>query len=214
MIKRFFSFGLLLFAFVFCSAQDDWKLKSDKDGIKSYSRRSADSKLNSIKVESDFLASSSRFVSVILDVASYDDWIYGSKSTHLVKQVSATELYYYSEVKFPWPAVNRDFVSHITVNQDAHSKIITINATNVSGWEPLKENIVRIERSVAKWIIKPKGKEEVSVIYELQADPGGDLPIWLINGFSSTGIIATFKNLRTWLTKKEPVVNAASFIKD
>lgn len=214
MKKRFFLLGVYLLSFVCCIAQGDWKLKSDKDGIKSYSRKTEDSKINSIRVEAIFSAQLSRFVAAIVDVAAYDDWVYASKSTRLLKQVSPSELYYYSEVKFPWPATNRDFVSHVVVSQDQKSKIVTINATNVSGWVPVKKDLVRIEHSIGKWMIIPFGKDSVSVTYELQADPGGGLPPLLINGFSSTGIIATFKNLRTRLTKNNPAINVSSFIKE
>ncbi len=214
MNKGFLLLSLCLPAFVFCAAQADWKLKSDKDGIKSYSLKTEDSKINSIRLEAEFAAPLSRFVAVVTDVSVYDEWIYNSKSTRLLKQVSPTELYYYSEVKFPWPAANRDFVSHVTVSQDHHTKTVTISARNVSGWEPVKKNIVRIDQSVGKWTINPIGKDHVKVVYELQADPGGDLPVLLINGFSSTGMIATFKNLRQRLERMDTVKTGAPFIKD
>ena len=214
MKKTLFPFCFFLLATTFCLAQDDWKLKSDKDGIRAYSRKSEDSKINAIKIESEFSTSLSRLVSVITDVGAYDDWIYNSRNTRLLKQVSPKELYYYAEVKFPWPATNRDFVSHVTVSQDQHSKTVTINASNVTGWEPIKKNILRIENSVGKWTITPLSKDRVKVLYELHADPGGDLPVLLINGFSSTGMVATFKNLRRRLERTDLAVSAASFIKE
>ncbi len=214
MKKGFFSFCFFSVAVFSGIAQDDWKLKSDKDGIRAYARKTEDSKINSIRIEADFAASLSRFVSVIIDVRAYDNWVYNSRSSRLLKQLSPTELYYYAEVKFPWPATNRDFVSRVTVSQDPHSKIVTINASNVTGWEPIKKNIVRIENSVGKWTITPLGKNRVRVLYELHADPGGDLPILLINGFSSTGMVATFKNLRRRLERTDLVISDASFLKE
>ena len=214
MKKILFSLCLLLLATVYCFAQDDWKLKSDKDGIKAYSRKTEDSKINAVRITSDFATSLSRIVAVIADVNTYDEWIYNSKNTRLLKQVSPTELYYYGEVKFPWPTTNRDFVSHVTVSQDPQSKTVTINASNVTGWEPVKKNLVRIENSVGKWIITPVGKNHVSVLYELHADPGGDLPVLLINSFSATGMVATFKNLRRRLERTDLSLSAAPFIKE
>ncbi len=214
MKKSVFSFCLLVLAAVSCFAQEDWKLKSDKDGIKTYSRKTVDSKINSIKIEADFSTSLSRIVSIITDVSAYDDWIYNSKNTRLLKQVSPTELYYYGEVKFPWPTTNRDFVSHVTLSQDPRSKTVTINASNVSGWEPVKKGLVRIDNSVGKWTITPIDKGRINVLYELHADPGGDLPALLINSFSSTGMVATFKNLRRRLERTDLPVTGASFIKE
>ncbi len=214
MKKILFLFCFLLVATACCFAQDDWKLRSDKDGIKSYSRKTGDSKINAIKLEADFATSLSGIVTVIVDVSKYDEWIYNSKNTRLLKQVSPTELYYYAEIRFPWPTSNRDFVSHVTISQNPQSKTVTINATNVTGWEPIKKNLVRIENSVGKWIITPVGKNHVSVLYELQVDPGGDLPVLLINSFSSTGMVATFKNLRRRLERTDLAPGALPYIKE
>ncbi len=201
MIKKVFFSILLLMVFSVSDAQDDWKLMSDKEGIKTYSRKLTDSKINAVKLESVFACSIAQLVAVIADVTSYDRWIYNSKSTRLLKQVSATELYYYSEVVFPWPTTNRDFVSHVVIDQNPTSKNVTINARNVPGWVPVHPNLVRIDYSMGKWILTPISKQETHVEYTLQVNPGGEIPVMLINSFSSTGMIKTFKNLREYLKK-------------
>lgn len=200
MYKNIFSFIGLLFIFSFGRAQE-WTVKSDKNGIKTYAKKLADSKINAVKIESVYTATLAQFVSVLLDVGSYDSWIYNSKSTRLLKQVSPSELFYYSEVSFPWPTVNRDFVSHVIISQDPHSKVVRVDANNVEGYVPVKSNIVRISRSSGRWIITPLAKTQVKVEYVLQVDPGGDLPAWLINPFAAKGLVETFKNLRAQVKK-------------
>jgi hypothetical protein len=205
---------LLLLILSSADAQEDWKLKSDKDNIKTYSRKLADSKINAVKIESVFPCSVSQFVSVLMDVDSYDDWVYNSKSTRLVKQVSPSEMYYYSEVGFPWPTTNRDFVSHVIISQDPRTKVARVDAKNVPGLVPVKPNIVRIEKSSGEWIITPISKNEIRIEYVLQVDPGGDLPAWLINPFASKGLVETFKNLRKQLVKPQYVAARPPFIID
>jgi hypothetical protein len=205
---------LLLLVLSSANAQEDWKLKSDKDNIKTYSRKLADSKINAVKIESVFPCSVSQFVSVLMDVDSYDDWVYNSKSTRLVKQVSPSEMYYYSEVGFPWPTTNRDFVSHVIISQDPRTKVARVDAKNVPGLVPVKPNIVRIEKSSGEWIITPISKNEIRIEYVLQVDPGGDLPAWLINPFASKGLVETFKNLRKQLVKPQYVAARPPFIID
>lgn len=211
MYKYFLSAVLILSALT-GRAQEDWKLKSDKDNIKTYSKKLADSKINAVKIESVFQCSVSQFVSVLLDVDSYDDWIYNSKSTRLVKQVSPSEMYYYSEVGFPWPTANRDFVSHVVISQDPRTKIARVEAKNVQGLVPVKSNIVRIEKSSGTWLISPLSRNEVKIEYILQVDPGGDLPAWLINPFASKGLVETFKNLRKQLQKPQYAAARPPFI--
>jgi hypothetical protein len=72
---------------------------------------------------------------------------------------------------------------------------------------------VRIDYSEGNWQLIPLNNKEVHVIYTLQVDPGGDLPAWIINSFSARGLIQTFKNLRTQITKTK-AVNRTSFITD
>ena len=79
MYKNIFSFIGLLFVFSAGQGQEEWKLKSDKDGIKTYSRKLTDSKINTVKVESVFPASVAQFGSVTLDVKFYDNGIYKNK---------------------------------------------------------------------------------------------------------------------------------------
>ncbi|MDB5210699.1 MAG: hypothetical protein JWQ30_1526, partial [Sediminibacterium sp.] len=172
------------------------------------------SKLNAVKVEAVFSASLSQFVSVLQDIGSYDKWVYGSRSTRLLKEVSPSELFYYSEIDFPWPSTNRDFVSHVVISQDLQTHTVRVNAKNIPGWVPVKPKIVRIERSSGEWTITPVAKGRIKVEYVLQVDPGGDLPAWIINSFSSKGLVETFKNLREWI-KKPAYANARpSFITD
>ncbi len=193
-----FSWSAIYFT---CIAQDEWVLKSDKDNIKSFHKPVADSKLNAVKIEAVFACSLSQFVSVLQDVDSYDKWVYGSRSTRLLKEVSPSELFYYSEIDFPWPSTDRDFVSHVVISQDLQTHTVHVNAKNVQGWVPVKPKMVRIERSSAEWTIMPVAKGRIKVEYILQVDPGGGLPAWIINSFSSTGLVQTFKNLREWIKK-------------
>lgn len=203
MLKQLLLTGCIGFISFLCQAQENWKLTGEQDGIKTWSRKMPDSRINAVKLEAVFNTSLSRITGVIADVARYDSWVYNSRGSRLLKQVSPSELYYYSEVIFPWPATNRDFVSHIQIIQDVTSKVVTINANNVSGWEPLHPRRVRIIQSNGKWTLTPVGQKEVRAEYVLLVDPGGELPAWIINSFSAKGLVQTFKNLRSLLQQSK-----------
>lgn len=214
MLKNiFFPCSLFLF-FSVCSAQDNWKVTGNRDGIRIYSKKHTDSRINAVKLETVFTATLSQITAVIADVSSYDSWVYNSRATRLLKQVSPSELYYYSEVIFPWPTTNRDFVSHIQISQEPNTKTVTVLANNVSGWEPPRPNLVRITNSAGKWILTPLSKNEVKAEYTLQVDPGGELPVWIINTFSSKGMVQTFKNLRGLLAEPNRTIPSLPFITD
>jgi hypothetical protein len=214
MFKSILFLCVLLPAFSFCAAQDGWELKSNKDNIKCYSKPIPNSKINAVRLETVFTATLSQFVAVLLDVESFDKWIYKSMSTRLLKRVSPSEMFYYSEVDFPWPTANRDYVSQMKISQDPASKVVYINAKNVPGWVPVKSGIVRIEQSVGEWTVTPIANNQIKIEYILKVNPGGELPGWLINSFSLGGPVETFKNLREWIKKPTYVSAHLPFIID
>jgi hypothetical protein len=136
-----------------------------------------------------------------MDIKGSIDWVYHTKSVNLIKQVSPSELYYYSEVNIPWPLHNRDFIAHIKVTQDPVSKVITVDAPCLADMVPVKDGIVRIEHSVGKWIITPTDNGQVKVEYTLHLDAGGSVPAWLLNMFITQGPTESFIKLKAQLQK-------------
>jgi hypothetical protein len=192
---------LLIFKLGPASAQTDWKLATDKDGIKIYTSVMPDSKIKAIKVECTLDATPAQLTAIIMDVKTATDWVYHTKSAVVIKQVSPSELYYYSEVNLPWPAANRDFVAHLTVSQNPDTKVVTIQGPAVPGLVPAKTGVVRIDHSDGKWVIAPNGNDQVKVVYTIHVDPGGDLPSWLVNLFATEGPLHIFRSLKQELQK-------------
>ncbi|MES2276507.1 MAG: START domain-containing protein [Bacteroidota bacterium] len=205
---------LLLLGFLTASGQQNWKLNNEVDGIKVYSAAVPDSKVKAIKVECDLQATLAQLVTVLLDIKTCTDWVYNTKSCILLKQVSASELYYYSEVNIPWPAQNRDFVAHLTITQNPDTKVVYVDGPAVPGMVPIKKGVVRIERSIGKWVIAPLAGGRVHVTYTLQVDPGGIIPAWLVNMVAGEGPTQSFKKLRLQLQKPAYRDVSLSFIKD
>jgi hypothetical protein len=201
MYKTLLLFLLLFLKLFSASAQTDWKLNTESDGIKIYTSLVPGSKIKAVMVDCDFKATASQFVSVLLDIKASPEWLYHTKLCTVVKQVSPSELYYYSEVSLPWPADNRDFVGHITVTQNPDTKVITMDGPAVPGFVPIKEGIVRIDHSGSQWLITPLANGELRVKYTLHVDPGGALPAWMVNMFAAEGPTQIFKKLKLQLQK-------------
>jgi hypothetical protein len=142
-----------------------------------------------------------------MDINTATEWVSHLKSCYLIKRVSPNELYYYAEVKLPWPAANRDFVAHLTRNENLQNKTITIDGPAVAGLFPEKKGIVRINNSFGRWIITPIDSNQVRVEYALHVDPAGSLPSWLVNMFSGETPLQIFENLRHEL-KQSALANA------
>lgn len=214
MIKKILLPLLVLVSGITVHAQQKWTLKSNQDGIKVFTSPVADSKVKAIRVECTFQATLTQMVATVLDLKIRPQWIYHTKSIRLVKQVSPSELFYYSEISLPWPAQNRDFIAHLITTQDPVTKVVTMDGPVAPGMVPVKEGIVRITRSTSKWMVIPINKNEVKVEYNIQVDPGGAIPAWLTNMFATEGPTQSFKALKFQLTKPEYKNASLPFIKN
>jgi len=192
---------LLLFVQARVFAQDAWKLATEKDGIKVYTLQVPNSKVKAIKVECELNATQSQLVALLLDVNTSAEWVYHTKSCVLIKQVSPAELYYYSQIRMPWPTSDRDFVAHLIVTQNPYTKVVTIDGPAVPGMMPEKKGIVRINNSTGKWTIAPEGFDRVRVEYTLHVEPGGNIPAWMVNMFATEGPLNVFEALKIQMQK-------------
>ena len=209
--------SMILFLFLTClaaSGQVGWVLKKEKDSIRVYSRQSSQSKFNEIKVELAIKAKLSEIASLILDIDNYSKWSRSLKTSYILKQVSANDLYFYSEVNSPWPAKNRDIIVHLKILQDPVTKVMTIKAIGVPDYIPVKMNIVRIPFSEETWTVVPVEKNRIKIIYYMQIDPGGDAPAWMVNLFATKAPLETFKYLEMLVRQPKYQNAAVAFIKD
>lgn len=202
MLKKICLLCLLLPGFTAFS-QDGWKLNTEKDGIKIYTRPVANSKISATKVECSFPVRQAQLVYVILDIDHCHEWLYHNKLCKLVKQVSPYDLYYYAEVNAPWPAQNRDYITHLMVSQNPKTKIVTIDALSAPDMLPVKPGIVRVTHSVDKWTIYPYENNAIKVSFEIEVDPSGSVPAWMTNLFATQGPMETFQKLKLQVQKKD-----------
>lgn len=193
------AFLLLFFIIPFLypvNSQGKWEFVKEQDGIKIYNRPSENSKFNDIKVEAEFPGTLQQIADILLDVEKYTDWAYATKSSILIKRISNTELIYYSEIDVPWPANNRDYYAHCKLTFDSLSHSVKVVSASIRNYRPERKNIVRVPLSKGTWNIMAIPGKKLRVEYILELDPGGSVPAWLLNIFSTKGPLETFARLK------------------
>jgi hypothetical protein len=193
------------------SAQDNWKLVTQKEQISVYSRSAPGSKIKALKVECVVDAPAEQVAALLLDVEAGTDWVYKTKSCKLLRKVSPTEMYYYSEISLPWPLENRDFVAHVTATQHPVSKVITVDGPVVEGMVSEKKAVVRVNDSRGHWVVIPLPGRKARIQYSLHTDPGGNIPAWAVNLFAAEGPLESFKNLKQVVRLSKYQNNPLSF---
>jgi len=195
--------SLVLFS-SFASAaigQYNWKLSKDEDGIKVYQSEVSHSKFKSIKVECTLEGTYDKLMAILNDVPNQKNWVYNSKNSSILKRVSASEFYYYSETHLPWPMTNRDAIIHLKMNKDSLDRFLKISAVSVPGYAPEKSGMVRVPRSDISWYVTMPSAKTISIVYIFDAEPGGSLPAWVVNMFTDKGPYESFKKLSELLKR-------------
>jgi len=177
-------------------AQKDCDLKKEKDGIKVYSCLTENSEFKTVKAEFILNATIDQYINTVLDVASYGEWHYRSVNPRLLKKISDMELIYYTQVSAPWPINNRDLILRLNLSVDEITKVLTITLECIPEYLPATENVVRVPKLYSKMTFTPINESKLKVDYSIHVDPGGQIPAWIANMFSTQGPYETFKNLK------------------
>lgn len=170
-------------------AQDNgvWELQKEENGIKIYTRNVSGSPVKEVKAFLQLNASLSSVVAVIRDFENYPLWIYKCAHAKLLKSVGDSDMYYYHITDTPWPVEDRDMVSRVVITQNDKSLELKINSTGIPDYLPKRDGFLRLPKSNTLWILTPIGPNLIQAQYILSIDPGGDVPVWLLNVFVTDG---------------------------
>ena len=119
---------------------------------------------------------------VLVDVEERVNWAHKCVGTRVVRDEGPRGRIIYDRVDAPWPVSDRDVVVRSKMEFDPEKNSIFIDFKNV--WDcdaPELEGVVRMPRMRGHYVLKsmPSGATEVE--YQIDADPGGMLPNWLID---------------------------------
>lgn len=204
------------FGFTFQSAHhsaDPWELQKDQDNIKIYVKKNNNHAVNEVKAVTRFSSSLNGLVAFVKDIAMHEQYIERCKAAFIIKNVNDSELYYYQETEAPWPVSNRYAVIYYKISQAAN-KTVTIQSHNVTGLLPQKANMVEVPALKANWTFTPKGNGVVEGEYYLYVNPGGNIPVWLINLFLVDGPYNTLLKMKKLLAQSKYQGAKSSYIKD
>lgn len=191
----------LAFAFSPQAQNDGWVLKNEKDAVKVYYRKT--SGIYELKLATSIKVPLSGIVLLFDEVHKYPVWGYKVAESRLLKRVSATEMYYYSRIDFPWPMSDRDVILHTKLEQDPHSLAVYSISTAVADYLPEVKDVIRIKNATTKWTLIPGPGGWLYIEYYLYSDPGGSIPDWAINMALDMGPRETIKRMREIL--RDPV---------
>ena len=184
-------FKILLFSLLLCIAQqsvfgakaaDTWVLKKNNNGIEAYLRDVPGTDLKEFK--GVMYVSGVRLSSMVAtfdDTASYTRWMHNCTESRLLKYMNVHERITYTVTHAPWPAADRDTVVYSLMSQNPDDLSVTIDIAGRPEYLPKQPHRLRIPMMKAMWTFKPLKSGTVMIVYQTVTDPGGPLPLWLLN---------------------------------
>ncbi len=200
-------FFTITFFLVFCtiisvipanSQENKWTIAKNKDGITVLTRQLPNSNRLEYMATITVKANIKDIIKIMDDVPDYTKWIANLNSAKTLKKVNNNERYDYYVTYLPWPFENRDIIFHYTSTRNIDGKLI-IDLTSVPDFIPQKNGIIRIKKASGYWKLIPSGQGKIIIIYQLNADPEGNFPNWILNMFIVNGPYKTLNNLRNLL---------------
>lgn len=160
----------------------DWSFLGSRDGVSTWSREIAGTKLLGFRGESEVDVHISRMVAAMLDPARTPEWVDLLTEHRVIEPGTLDRQVVYQRYGMAWPVADRDLVFERTVQQfpDQHRTTVTIRSTT-HPMAPEVPGVVRadVTRTYFSFTALPGGRTRVEV--EAFTDPKGIVPLWLVN---------------------------------
>lgn len=163
-------------------AQGNWKLEKDKDGIKVWTRKQANSNLKEYKGVMIIHSNMDKLVTFFKNYKLFEKWMFKTDpgSFKLLKKISDNEFVIRLTMSAPF-IKTRESITHLTINQPDDKGEVLINLVTVPDFIPLDKNYVRIPKMTGYWKLVPLENGKIEITNVASANAGGSIPDGLVN---------------------------------
>ena len=140
-------------------------------------------------------------VAVLDDIPLRTKWVHRCTESKLIKKVSDFSRIIYNRTDAPWPVSDRDVIVQSKVVVDPKGQTVKISFDSLKNYRPKRSGLVRIPRLHGFYFMEMLGENKTKVTYQIDSDPGGWLPNWIIKLASKKIPLKTLINLRQQVIK-------------
>jgi hypothetical protein len=190
---------------------DDWKLITTEHGVDVYRRTVPSTGIVAFRGIGTIDAPVWRVASILLDTRRAPEWADSLKESRVVRRLSANAYVEYNHLAMPFIVNDREFVSDVTIEVDENTRTFALVYRPTHDVVAASPRCVRGEILAGRFAaVSIDEGRRTRLTAELQADPKGLLPAWLVNVFQRSWPVITFEHLRAQ-TQKPDIVMPAEF---
>ena len=187
--------ALIFTAFFLMGAQ--WEVITEEDGIKVMMKEVKGRSLPVFKGEGNVNENLYEILGVLRDINKGKEWMHSCKDSRLIEAIGDRKFIVYNVTNAPWPVSDRDVVVESDASFDKATKTVTIDMKSIEHPDmPKVSGLVRMPRLIGKFTLQAVSEKVTFVTYEIDADPGGMLPHWIVRMASRDIPYITLTNLR------------------
>lgn len=156
----------------------------NKNGVKVWTYQTTGNPAFNYRATTTMGGSVSSIVAAILDTDYLSTWVPYTRKVDVLKRDEQNGTFILRmELDFPFPLKDRDVVVLSKLTQAADGTVTLMNRSTTDARAPASPHLVRITHYEGSWIVRPLGKGKSEVITTGYADPGGVLPLPVVNMF-------------------------------
>jgi len=197
------------------AAEAGWNKIGESKGIVGYTRATPKSSVDQMKGVGIVDASVAAVEALIRDVPSQTEYMYKCKEAAVATapelKGSADSVYVYNVTSMPYPVNDRDAVVRADYTIDKATGTVYVHVEGVKTTYKMDKKKVRMPLVVVDYTLVPKGPDKTEVTYEALADPGGNLPAFVVNMLTKNLSIQTIAGMRE-MVKKDKYKNVKAVV--
>ncbi len=183
-------------------AQDaEWKLAKSENGVEVYIRDRSDDDLREFKAVTVVEEDMAEVQKLLEDAENYCNWQDNCQKSQIIERLDDHTIIGRYTSETPWPFNDRDVVLRMTKRQRSVREVEYL-IENAPDAYPKQDDFERIPRAGGKWRLKSLGDKKCEVRYQFYADPGGNVPNWLVKMFIVQGPYNSFVRMKEMLAEE------------
>lgn len=184
-MKNYYLVILILHVCLLIVAKDlcgqSWEFIKEKNGIKIYTRKEANSSLKSYRGEADLHTKIEKVYALIGNPKNVNWWDKDISEIKILLYEKEKHVQYYLVYDVAWPITDRDLAVDARITTDSLTGVRIVEARPLFNVIPERTDRIRIKKYWQTWTIIPKPNGIIHVTLEGFVDPGGSIPAWLYN---------------------------------
>lgn len=183
--------------------ESEWNPVDEHDGIKVWQREVPGTSFVEFRGKAVIDAPMKLLLAVFQDQERKKEWLNRCVENRLLRTRSVADNVIYNRIGSGFPLVDdRDVVVQSGLKVMLEKRTVRIEAHNIEDkLAPPIDGVVRMPKLVLSWELEWKDSKTTGVTYQVQADPGGLLPAWIVNLVSKEIPFKTIANLREQVKK-------------